>query len=165
MVQWLPTTGEFGLCGRVRRLRGHQKLATRVGLHYTHSVEDKQSQPGTERHREQPDPADRRQQRLHAGPVRPRHHRQRSDLQDDEPGRRHEIQGLSLEAEYYRRWLSDFTGVNTGGIPDIATTGISCSRRAMAIPKTLQAYFSSSQIFGGVYGDDWEVRAGVNWFP
>ena len=31
--------------------------------------------------------------------------------------------GLSLEAEYYRRWLSKFTGVNTGGIPNISDNG------------------------------------------
>jgi hypothetical protein len=31
--------------------------------------------------------------------------------------------GLSLEGEYYWRWLSNFTGVNTGGIADITDHG------------------------------------------
>ena len=66
MVQWLPTTGEFGLWDTFGDYDDHQKVATRVGLHYTHSLEDKQSQPGTEGDREQPDPADRRQRHLHA---------------------------------------------------------------------------------------------------
>jgi len=35
----------------------------------------------------------------------------------------------------------------------------------MAIPKILQVYVSNSQIFGGAYGNDWEVRVGENWFP
>ena len=47
-VQWLPSTGEFGPWGGFGDFEGHEKLATRVGLHYTHSLEEKQSQPGTE---------------------------------------------------------------------------------------------------------------------
>ena len=47
-VQWLPTTGEFGLWGTFGDYDDHEKLATRLGVHYTHSLEDKQSQPGTE---------------------------------------------------------------------------------------------------------------------
>jgi Protein of unknown function (DUF3011) len=48
MVQWLPTTGEFGPWAGFGDYEGHQKAATRVGVHYTYSVEDKQSQPGTD---------------------------------------------------------------------------------------------------------------------
>ena len=47
MLQWLPTTGEFGLYGTFGDYDYHEKLATRLGGHYTHSPEDKQSQPGT----------------------------------------------------------------------------------------------------------------------
>ncbi len=47
-LTWLPTTGEFGLFGTFGDYDDHQKVATRVGWHYTHSIEDKQSQPGTE---------------------------------------------------------------------------------------------------------------------
>ena len=47
MLQWLPTTGEFGLYGTFGDFDDHQKVATRLGAHYTHSLEDKQSQPGT----------------------------------------------------------------------------------------------------------------------
>src|SRR5262249_2515529 len=47
-VQWLPTTGEFGLYGTFGDYDWHEKVATRVGAHYTRSVEDKQSQPGEE---------------------------------------------------------------------------------------------------------------------
>ena len=45
---WLPTTGEFGLWNTFGDYDDHQKVATRIGVHYTHSLEDKQSQPGTE---------------------------------------------------------------------------------------------------------------------
>jgi len=48
MINWLPTTGEFGPLGAFGDFEGHTELATRVGLHFTHSTEDRQSQPGTD---------------------------------------------------------------------------------------------------------------------
>ena len=47
-IQWLPSTGEFGLWGTFGDYDDHQIVATRVGVHFTHSLEEKQSQPGTE---------------------------------------------------------------------------------------------------------------------
>src|SRR6185503_941314 len=47
-LQWLPTTGEFGPWAGFGDYEGHDKLATRVGVHFTHSLEEKQSQPGTD---------------------------------------------------------------------------------------------------------------------
>ena len=72
--------------------------------------------------------------------------------------------GLALEGEYYWRWLSNFTGVNTGGIADITDHGYQLQASAMAVPKALQLYFGTSQMFGR-YGDQWEVRGGENWYP
>src|SRR4026209_1890684 len=45
-LQWLPTTGEFGLYGTFGDYDYHEKVATRFGVHYSHSLEEKQSQPG-----------------------------------------------------------------------------------------------------------------------
>jgi hypothetical protein len=71
--------------------------------------------------------------------------------------------GLSLEGEYYRRWLSNFTGVNTGGIPDITDNGYQLQSSAMAVKNVLQVYLSGSQIFGN-YGNPSEFRVGGNWY-
>jgi hypothetical protein len=46
-LNWMPTTGEFGFNETFGDHDHHQKVATRLGAHYTHSREDKQSQPGT----------------------------------------------------------------------------------------------------------------------
>ena len=43
--------------------------------------------------------------------------------------------GLSLEGEFYRRWLSNFTGTNTSGIADITDTGYQLQSSAMVVPK------------------------------
>src|SRR4051812_33078150 len=48
MLQWLPTTGEFGLYGTFGDYDYHEKVAIRAAVQYTHSLEEKQSQPGTE---------------------------------------------------------------------------------------------------------------------
>jgi hypothetical protein len=48
--------------------------------------------------------------------------------------------GLALEGEYYKRWLSNFTGVNTSGIADINDDGYQLEVLAMVVPKALQLY-------------------------
>ena len=164
-VQWLPTTGEFGPWGTFGDYEGHQQVATRVGVHYTHSLEDKQSQPGT-------DGIENTQIRLSDGSsiftpdlfgtgitVNS------VDYQMMSVDAGVKYKGVALEGEYYRRWLGGYSGVNTGGIPDISDNGYQVQTSAMPVPKVLQAYFSWSQVFGGQYGNDWEVRAGQNWYP
>ena len=72
--------------------------------------------------------------------------------------------GLSLEGEYYWRWLSSFAGTNVQGIADINDTGFQLQASAMVVPKSLQVYVGGSAIFGDRYGDASELRAGVNWY-
>ncbi len=164
MLQWLPTTGEFGLYGTFGDYDHHEKVATRLAGHYTHSREDKQSQPGTNVDREQPDPAHRRERHLHVRPLRTGNHRgegRPTTWRAWTPAVKYK--GLSLEAEYYWRWLSDFAGPNTAGIADIDDHGFQVQSSAMVVPKTLQVYLSGSAI-RGLYGNASEVRAGVNWY-
>src|SRR5204863_61139 len=47
-LQWLPSTGEFGLYSTFGDYDNRQKIATRIGGHYSRSTETKQNQPGTE---------------------------------------------------------------------------------------------------------------------
>jgi hypothetical protein len=162
-VQWLPTTGEFGLWGTFGDYDDHQKAATRVAVHYTHSLEDKQSQPGTEG-------IENSQIRLTDGSViftpdlfglgitvnEVDYHMVSVDAGV-------KYKGVSLEAEYYWRGLRNFTGVNTSGIADINDHGYQLQSSAMALPRILQVYVGASQVFGR-YGDQWEVRAGENWY-
>jgi len=163
-VQWLPTTGEFGLWNTFGDFDDHQKIATRLGVHYTSSLEEKQSQPGTEG-------IENSQIRLTDGSVIFTPDLFGPGITVNEVQYRMssidagiKYKGLSLEAEYYRRWLSDYAGVNTSGIPNISDRGYQLQASAMAIPKTLQLYFGASQVFGN-YVDHWEVRGGQNYYP
>jgi hypothetical protein len=164
MLQWLPTTGEFGLYGTFGDFDYHEKVATRLAGHYTHSTEDKQSQPGT-------NGIENSQIRLTDGSVifTPNLFGEGTtvekvtyDMASVDAGVK--WKGLSLEAEYYWRWLSNFRGTNTAGIADIKDTGYQVQSSAMVVPKALQVYLSGSQIFGDRYGDASEIRAGFNWY-
>jgi hypothetical protein len=160
---WLPTTGEFGLYGTFGDYDDHQKVATRFGLHYSHSLEDKQSQPGTES-------IENTQIRLTDGSIvftpnlfGPGITVDDVDYQMVSIDAGIKYHGFALEGEYYRRWLTDFFGVNTNSIPNITDNGYQLQSSAMVVPKVLQLYLSGSQIFGH-YGNPSEVRAGVNWY-
>ena len=162
-LEWLPTTGEFGLYETFGDFEEHQKLATRLGAHYTHSTEDRQSQPGT-------NGIENTQIRLTDGSVvfTPdlfgpgiTVEKVTYDMSSIDAGVKYK--GLALEAEYYWRWLSSFAGTNTGGIADIHDHGFQVQSSAMVVPKALQVYLGGSAIRGR-YGDASEVRAGANWY-
>jgi len=163
-LQWLPSTGEFGLYGTFGDYDWHEQVATRGGLHWTKSIEDAQNQPGT-------NAIENSQIRLTDG----------SQIFTPDlfgPGItvqtvRYEMasvdagikwHGLSLEAEYYWRWLSDFRGSNTGGIADINDDGFQVQASGMLVRDILQGYVGHSQIHGD-YGDASELRAGLNYYP
>jgi hypothetical protein len=164
MLQWLPTTGEFGLWGTFGDYDYHEKLATRLAIHYTQSTEDKQSQPGT-------DGIENSQIRLTDGSqiFTPNLfgegitvNRVKYRMSSLDAGVKYK--GLSLEGEYYWRWLSDYEGSAVSAIPDINDHGYQLQASAMVVPKSVQVYFGNSGIYGK-YGDPWEVRGGLSWYP
>ena len=162
-VVWLPTTGEFGLWNTFGDYDDHQKVATRIGVHYTHSIEDQQSQPGT-------NGIENSQIRLTDGSIiftpdlfGPGVTVNEVDYRMSSLDAGVKYKGLSLEGEYYWRWLSNFNGVNTGSIANINDHGYQLQSSAMVVPKILQLYLGGSQVFGR-YGDQWELRGGENWY-
>lgn len=162
-IQWLPTTGEFGLYGTFGDYDYHQNVATRLGIHYTHSLEEKQSQPGTEG-------IENSQIRLTDGSIiftpdlfGPGISVNEVDYRMMSIDAGIKYKGLSLEGEAYWRWLSNFKGENVAALANINDTGYQVQASAMAIPTIVQPYVGASQIFGE-YGDQWELRGGTNWY-
>jgi hypothetical protein len=165
MLQWLPTTGEFGLYGTFGDYDNHQMVATRFGAHFTHSLEDRQEQPGQ-------NAIENSQIRLTDGSViftpdlfGPGVAVETVDYRMMSLDAGIKYHGMSLEGEYYRRWLNNFTfvGSNTANIDEIVDNGYQLQTSAMAVQKYLQLYLSGSQILGR-FGDAGEVRAGANWY-
>jgi len=164
-VQWLPSTGEFGLYGTFGDYDWHQKLATRFGLHFTRSTENRQSQPGT-------DGIENSQIRLTDGSViftpglfgagitvtdvlyR---------MADADFGLK--LKGVSLEGEFYWRKLSNFAGPGTDVLTkDIDDDGFQLQASGMVVKDEVQVYAAGSEIRGD-YGIGKDLRAGVNWYP
>jgi len=163
MIQWLPTTGEFGLWGTFGDYDNHEKVAIRFGAHYTRSTEDRQSQPGTE-------DIENTQLRLTDGSniftpdlFGPGISITEAGYQMTSLDAGIKYHGMSAEGEYYRRWLGSFVGPHTAGLPTISDNGYQVQTSAMVIQKILQLYVSWSQIFGD-YGNDGEYRFGENWY-
>jgi hypothetical protein len=164
VLAWMPTTGEFG--------RGfgdfefHEKVATRMGAHYTQSVEDSQSQPSTEA-------PENSQIRISDGNIVFTPDLFGPGITIDElqvrmvaidAGVKH--RGLSLETEFYWRWVTDFFGSDVGQLPfdTLDDSGLQLMASGMIRRDMLQAYLGTSMVFGE-YGDPSDVRVGINWFP
>ena len=162
---WMPTTHEFGPAEGFGDFEGHEDVATLFALHYTRSREDKQQQPAV-------DDIENTQIRLADGTrifsfnafnTGGQINRATYQMFDAEAGVKY--LGFSLEAEFYWRWVNDFDV--TGFIPvhNLYDTGYQVQASAMILPKQLQVYAAGSQIFGGPYGDPWDVSVGLNWYP
>jgi hypothetical protein len=159
---WEPTTGEFGK--GFGDFENHQQVATRLGLHYTHSTEDKQSQPNT-------DSFENTQIRLSDGTViftpgifGPGVVVEQLRYQMSSLDGGVKYRGLALEGEAYWRKLDQFQGPGTAGLRNFYDRGFQMQGSAMLIPRTFQVYLAGSYI-DGEYGKPWDVRAGVNWHP
>jgi hypothetical protein len=164
MINWLPTTGEFGPLGAFGDFEGHTELATRVGLHFTHSTEDRQSQPGT-------DSIDNSQIRLTDGSIiftpslfGPGITVEQVEYEMASLDAGFKYKGWAVEAEYYWRELSNFVGPSANTIAEIKDDGYQIQASAMLLPRLLQLYAGVSEIRGD-YGNASEWRLGMNYFP
>ena len=159
---WQPTTGEFGT--GFGDFENHQKLATRLGFHYTTSTESAQEQPGQ-------DSFENTQIRLSDGSVvfTPnlfgpgiRVNTLRYQMSSLDGGFKYH--GWAFESEGFWRWLNDFAGPGTSAIHEKYDTGYQFQLSMMPIQKKLQLYSGGSHVFGQ-YGNPYDARFGVNWFP
>jgi hypothetical protein len=142
----------------------HENLSTRFGAHFTHSTEDKQSQPNS-------DVFENTQIRLSDGTVVFTPNVFGPDttveqlqvfIEDLDFGLKY--RGWSLEGEVYVRQLDHFEGPNTSTLSKIDNHGFSLWLADMVVPKTFQVYLGGSKIYGS-YGNQVEGRAGFNVFP
>jgi hypothetical protein len=162
MLAWEPTTGEFGI--GFGDFENHQKLATRIAGHYTTSTETAQEQPGT-------DAFENTQIRLSDGSVvftpnlfRPGTTVESLRYQMVSGDGGFKYHGWAFEAEGFWRWLNNFEGTGTAGLPTRYDTGYQFQLSMMPIQKKLQLYSGGSHIFGQ-YGNPYDARIGTNWFP
>jgi hypothetical protein len=158
---WTPT-GQFGQ--GFGDFEDQQQVATRFAGHFTRSNEDRQEQPNS-------DQFENTQIRLEDGTVifTPNTFGQGVEVTDVryrmtafDAGFKY--RGYSLDGEYFLRWLDNFKGPGTAGLPSIFSQGYQLQASAMVVPKTLQLYMGGSTLYGK-YGHPWDFRSGVNVFP
>jgi hypothetical protein len=161
VLLWMPK-GDYGLGWG--DFEHHESPVTRFGLHFSHSDENKQSQPNG-------DAFENVQLRLSDGSVifTPNLFGPGITITDArykmisfDAGIKY--RGFALEGEYYWQWFNDFRGTNTAGLPTDYAYGYQLQASAMVVPKTLQLYAGGSEIIGH-YGRPWDFRAGTNYFP
>lgn len=163
-LTWMPTTGEFGPANGFGDFENHERLATLFGVHFTHSREDAQSQPGTEGF-------ENTQLRLSdgtlifsfdpfgtGGVIREATY----DMLAVNAGAKY--RGWSFDAEAYFRWLTDFRTIGVIPVTSVVDQGLQLQASTMVLQRELQAYISGSKIWGD-YGNPWDLALGVNWFP
>jgi hypothetical protein len=160
---WMPTTGEYGPKQGFGDYEMHEDVATRLGVHFTFSPEDRQSQPGSE-------DIDNTQIRLSNGTIiftpgalapgvgvdEVKYY-----MADLDAGAK--WRGFALEGEYYFRWLNDFEADGHLPVHNTFDHGFQVLASAMVLPQTVQLYSMGAYIFGD-NGDSWEMTGGINWW-
>ncbi len=164
MLVWMPTTKEFGTAGGYGDFDDHQKVATRIGLHYTRSDENFQGQVSNSSF-------DNVQIRLSDGSIifTPDLFGPGISVTDAayhmgtvDAGVKY--RGYSLEAEQYWRAINHFRGPGTAAVRDLWDFGFQAQASAMIVQKRFQTYVGSSKVYGQ-FGQPWDLRYGVNWYP
>jgi hypothetical protein len=74
--------------------------------------------------------------------------------------------GFALEAEFYWRRIDRLTGpgVDSLAFDELNDHGYQAQGSGMIIPGLLQLYATWSKVLGE-YGNPWEYRAGLNYYP
>lgn len=166
MVAWFPTTGEFGMNSNYGDFENHQKVATRLGGHFSHSKEDRQGVPASEAF-------ENVTMRLSDGSVIFAPNVFGANIQLDNATYQMfsfdagvKYMGFALEGEYYLRKVNAFSGrgVETLAFDELNDNGFQLQASYMVLPQSLQGYVTYSQV-NGEYGDPSDLRFGINWYP
>lgn len=163
-IWWMPTTGEYGTAEGFGDYDYHEEVATRFGVHFTRSREDRQSQPDVNDFENSqirlsdgtllfgPDPFDT------GGIIKMATYRMFA------ANAGFKYRGWSLEGEYYIRWVDDFETVGFIPVDSLYDTGFSLYASTMLIRDELQFYVAGSHVFGQ-YGNPSDLTVGFNWYP
>jgi hypothetical protein len=167
-VWWMPTTKEFGPRGGYGDWESHQQLATRFGMSYTYSPEQRYTNAdnGT---------SGNTTLRLvdsvnvfDAGALAPGVTVEEIDFTVLSIDAGIKYKGFFLQTEIYNRWLDNIVADGTLPVASIHDRGFYVQGSFYAVPKRLELYGVTSQIFGdgdAGFGDASEYGAGLNFYP
>jgi hypothetical protein len=167
-VWWMPTTHEFGPKGGYGDWEFHEELATRFGLSATQSNEDRQ----TFTLDEAPDNTTIRLADslnvFEIGALAPGVVVQEVDYEILAIDAGIKYRGIFLQTELYRRQLDNFIASGPLPVGEIVDEGFYVQAAFYPVPKKLELYGVTSQIFGDEdagFGDSSEYLLGLNFYP
>ena len=162
---WMPTTGEFGPRGGINDFEEHQELATRFGVSFNHSREDRFNNIG------QPSP-DNTQVRMtdgvlffETGALADGVTVDKANVDNLNVDAGFKYKGFNLQAEFHARKLSDFVADGPVPINTIRDNGYSLQVSYMAIPRLLNVYGVNSYFWDEFKRHPWEAGGGINLYP
>ncbi len=161
---WMPTTGEFGPRGGMGDFEHHTRLATRFGLHYTHSREDRFNQADVSS-------PDNTQIRLsdstlffETGSLAPGVTIDEANFDLWALNAGFKYKDWALHTEAYWRSLSRFDADGPLPLSEVKDTGWYAQGSYELLPQKLQVYAGTS-VVDGQFNDSSEYLAGLNWYP
>jgi hypothetical protein len=167
-VWWMPTTHEFGPRGAYGDWERHEKVATRFGISSTFSPEERYTDSTTGATGNTVIRLADSLNVFDTGALAPGVTVQEVDYRILSFDAGVKYRGFFLQTEIYTRWLDGF--VADGPLPasSIVDTGYYVQAAFFPIPKKLELYGATSQIYGDTsagFGQSSEYLAGVNYYP
>jgi len=165
---WMPTTKEFGPKGAYGDWEMHEKVATRFGVSWTRSPEE----PFPDAHTGSPGNTTLRLadsvNLFETGALAPGVTVDTVDYQILSFDAGMKYKGIFLQTEIYNRWLDHFTANGALPVASIHDTGFYVQAAFFPLPKKLELYTATSQIFGDKgagFDNSSEYLVGMNFYP
>ena len=164
---WMPTTKEFGPRGAYGDWEQHEKVATRFGVSTTRSPE----QPFTNSSGGPDNTTLRLADSVNvfeAGALAPGVTVGRVNYRVLSLDAGVKYRGFFLQTEYYNRWLDSFQADGPLPVGSIHDTGFYVQAAFYPVPKKLEVYAATSQVFGDKaagFANSSEYLAGANFYP
>jgi hypothetical protein len=163
-VWWMPTTHEFGERGGFGDYDIHRRLATRFGVSFTHSRENRFDEIGT------PSP-DNTQIRLsdslnafEIGSLAPGVTLRNADYWLLAADAGVKLDGAHLQGEYYYRRIDHLDADGPLPLSHIIDQGFYIQASYFVVPRKLLPYAWTSIVLGQ-FNTPWEAGGGLNYFP
>jgi hypothetical protein len=164
---WMPTTQEFGPRGAYGDWEMHEELATRFGVSYTDSPEQRYTESGSNPQNTSLRLTD--STNLFAtGALAPGVTIAAADYRVLAVDAGFKYRGFFLQAEYYTRWLDGFQADGPLPLTEIVDTGFYVQGSFFPIPRKLELYAATSKVYGDddhAIGDASEMLLGMNYYP
>lgn len=164
---WMPTTNEFGPRGAYGDFEMHEEVATRFGISYTDSPEQRYTESDSAPQNTSLKLAD--SLNLFAtGALAPGVTVSEADYSVLAVDAGVKYRGFFLQAEYYTRWLDNFRANGALPVTEIVDTGYYIQGSFFPIPRKLELYAATSKIYGDEdagFSDSYEYLVGLNYYP